>query len=158
MEAEVLQRVRNATPAFLEHVAVHLMLAMGYGGGNSEMGRVTGGSGDGGIDGIVVEDVLGMDKIFLQAKKYGEGNTVGGADLQRFVGAIDAQGGAKGVFVTTSSFTRAAMDFIARSQKRIVLIDGPKLGQLMVQHGVGVRTQRSHKIKAIDDDFFDQET
>lgn len=134
------------------------MLAMGYGGSKAERGRVTGGSGDGGIDGMIVEDVLGMDEVFLQAKKYGEGNTVGSADLQRFVGAIDAQGGTKGVFVTTSSFTSAAKDFTSRSQKKIVLIDGPKLAQLMVQHGVGVRTQRSHEIKAIDDDFFDQET
>ena len=157
LEADVLQRVRDAEPAFLERVVVDLLIAMGYGGGDPEKGRVTGRSGDGGIDGTIREDALGLDKIYVQAKKYSEGNTVGAGDLRSFTGAIEAEGMTKGVFVTTASFTHAARDHVGRVQKRIVLIDGKELARLMVLHGVGVRTHILHKIKRIDEDYFDQE-
>ena len=157
LEAEVLDRVRNAAPVFLERVVVDLLIAMGYGGGDAAMGRVTGRSGDGGIDGTIREDALGLDEVYLQAKKYGDGNAVGEGDLRNFAGAIDAAGTTKGVFVTTAGFTRAARDYVARSPKRIVLIDGKELARLMVQHGVGVRTRVRHEIKRIDEDYFDQE-
>ena len=130
---------------------------MGYGGGDAAMGRVTGRSGDGGIDGTIREDALGLDEVYLQAKKYGDGNAVGEGDLRNFAGAIDAAGTTKGVFVTTAGFTRAARDYVARSPKRIVLIDGRELARLMAQHGVGVRTRVRHEIKRIDEDYFDQE-
>ena len=128
---------------------------MGYGGGDATMGRVTGRSGYGGIDGTIREDALGLDEVYVQAKKYAEGN--GEGDLRNFAGAIDAAGTTKGVFVTTASFTRAASDHVARSPKRIILIDGAKPARLMVQHGVGVRTRAFHDIWRIDEDCFDQE-
>ena len=115
LEADVLNRVRDAAPAFLERVVVDLLIAMGYGGGDATMGRVTGRSGDGGIDGTIREDALGLDEVYVQAKKYAEGNAVGEGDLRNFAGAIDAAGTTKGVFVTTASFTRAAKDYVARS-------------------------------------------
>ena len=157
LEADVLHRVRSAAPAFLERVVVDLLIAMGYGGGDSAKGRVTGRSGDGGIDGTIREDALGLDEVYVQAKKYAEGNAVGESDLRNFAGAIDAAGTTKGVFVTTAGFTRAAKDYVARSPKRIVLIDGEELARLMVRHGIGVRTRLHHEIKRIDEDYFDQE-
>ena len=156
LEVEVLKRVLEAPPAFLEQVVVALLIAMGYGGGDAAMGHVTGRSGDGGIDGTIREDALGLDEVYIQAKKYTEG-TVGEGALRNFAGAIDAAGTTKGVFVTTASFTRAAREYVARSPKRIVLIDGEELARLMVAHNVGVRTRDRHEIKRIDEDYFDQE-
>ena len=157
LEADVLDRLRKAGSAFLETVTIDLLIAMGYGGGSAAMGRVTGRSGDGGIDGTIREDALGLDEVYVQAKKYADGNTVGEGDLRNFAGAIDAAGTTKGVFVTTAGFTRAAKDYVARSPKRIVLIDGEELARLMVRHGIGVRTRVRHEIKRIDEDYFDQE-
>lgn len=157
LEADVLARVREAPPSFLEQVVIDLLIKMGYGGGDAEMGRVTGRSGDGGIDGTIKEDVLGLDEVYVQAKKYADSNTVGEGDLRNFAGAIDAAGTTKGVFVTTAGFTHAAKDYVARSPKRIVLIDGGELARLMVKHDIGVRTRVHHKIKRIDEDYFDQE-
>ena len=157
LEADVLDRVREAPPAFFEQVVVDLLIAMGYGGGDAAMGQVTGRSGDGGIDGTIREDALGLDEVYVQAKKYADGNTVGEGDLRNFAGAIDAAGTTKGVFVTTSGFTSAAKNYVARSPKRIVLIDGEELARLMVVHSIGVRTRIRHEIKRIDEDYFDQE-
>ena len=157
LEADVLDRVREAPPAFLEQVVVDLLIAMGYGKGDAAMGRVTGRSGDGGIDGKIREDALGLDEVYVQAKKYADGNTVGEGEIRNFAGAIDAAGTTKGVFVTTSGFTSAAKDYVARSPKRIVLIDGEELARLMVVHSIGVRTRIRHEIKRIDEDYFDQE-
>ena len=157
LESEVLDRVRKAPPSILEQAVIDLLIAMGYGGGDAAMGRVTGGSGDHGIDGTIKEDALGLDEIYVQAKKYADGSTVGEGDLRNFAGAIDAAGTTKGVFVTTAGFTRAARDYVARSPKRIVLIDGEELARLMVQHDIGVRTRVSHAIKRIDEGYFDQE-
>ena len=157
LEAEVLHRVRNGPAAFLEQVVVDLLIAMGYGGGDAAKGQVTGRSGDGGIDGTIREDALGLDEVYVQAKKYADGNTVGEGDLRNFAGAIDAAGTTKGVFVTTAGFTRAARDYVTRSPKRIVLIDGEELARLMVQHGIGVRLRAVHEVKRIDEDYFDQE-
>ena len=152
LEADVLDRVREAPPSFLEQVIVDLLIAMGYGGGDTARGRVTGRSGDGGIDGTIREDALGLDEVYVQAKKHADGNTVGEGDLRNFAGAIDAAGTTKGVFVTTAGFTRAARDYVARSPKRIVLIDGGELARLMVQHDIGVRTRDHYEIKRIDED------
>ena len=157
LEADVLDRVLQAAPAFLEQVVVDLMIAMGYGDGVAAMGQVTGGSGDGGIDGTIREDALGLDEVYLQAKKYADGNTVGESALRNFAGAIDATGAMKGVFVTTSSFTKAARDYVARSPKRIVLIDGDELARLMVKHDIGVRLKMRYEVKRIDEGYFDLE-
>ena len=158
IEAEVLNRIHEAPPSFLEKVVVDLLIAMGYGGGDPAMGQVTGRSGDGGIDGTIREDALGLDEVYVQAKKYAEGNTVGESDLRNFAGALDAAGTTKGVFVTTARFTSAARNYVARSPKRIVLIDGQELSRLMVAHNVGVRTWVRHEVKRVDEDYFDQET
>ena len=156
LEAEVLDRVRTAPPDFLEQVVIDLLIGMGYGGGDATKGFVTGGSGDGGIDGTVREDALGLDEVYVQAKKYAEGNTVGENALRNFAGAIDAAGTTKGVFVTTSTFTTKAREYLNRSPKRIVLIDGEELARLMVDYNVGVRTKEQYEIKRIDEDFFEQ--
>ena len=128
LEVEVLKRILEAPPAFLERVVVDLLIAMGYGGGDAAMGHVTGRSGDGGIDGTIREDALGLDEVYIQAKKYTEG-AVGEGALRNFAGAIDAAGTTKGVFVATTSFTRVAREYVARSPKRIVLIDGDYFDQ-----------------------------
>ena len=157
LEVDLLKRVRNAEPSFLEQVVIDVLVAMGYGGGDPAMGRVTGRSGDGGIDGTIREDVLGLDEVYVQAKKYAEGKTVGESDLRNFAGAIDAAGTNKGVFVTTAGFTQAARRYVSRSPKRIVLIDGQELARLMVTKGVGVRTRDTFEIKRMDEDYFSEE-
>ena len=159
MEAEVLDRLRKASPSFLERVVVSLLVAMGYGGGDASMGCVTGGAGDGGIDGTIKEDKLGLDEVYLQAKKYASGSTVGVGELRNFVGALVGARAQKGVLVTTADFTASAKDFAAQSPKRVVLINGRRLARLMVRHDVGVRVRDPHRppilIKSIDEDFFD---
>ena len=157
LEAEVLDRVRKVTPALFEQVVLNLLTAMGYGSGDPAMGRVTGGSGDGGIDGRIKEDTLGLDEVYIQAKRYAADNTIGAKDLRNFAGALDAAGTTKGVFVTTATFTSAAKDYVKRSPKRIVLIDGEELARLMVEYDIGVRTRIRHAIKRIDEDYFEQE-
>ena len=160
LEAEVLDRLRTASPAFLERVVVNLLVAMGYGGGDASMGRVTGGAGDGGIDGTIKEGKLGLDEVYLQAKKYAGGSTVGVGDLRNFVGALVGARAQKGVLVTTADFTASAKEFAAQSPKRVVLINGSRLARLMVRHDVGVRVRDPLRppilIKGIDEDFFDQ--
>ena len=157
LEAEILERVWKAEPMFLERVVVDLLRAMGYGKGDPAMGQVTGGSGDGGIDGKIREDALGLDEVYLQAKRYAAGNSVGEGDLRDFVGAIDAVGTTKGVFVTTSSFTKSAKAYVEKSSKRIILIDGEELARLMVEHNIGVRRKTYYEIKRIDEDYFESE-
>lgn len=158
LEAHVLDRLRKAEPKFLEEAVVALLIAMGYGGGDAARGRVTGRSGDGGIDGIIREDRLGLDEVYIQAKKYA--NAVGVGDLRNFVGALVGESAQKGVFVTTADFTAGARDFSAKSTKRIVLVNGEELAPLMVRHDVGVRVRDPHRrpilIKGIDEGFFDE--
>ena len=156
LETEVLDRVREAPPEFLERLVVDLLIAMGYGGGDAAMGRVTGRPGDGGIDGTIREDALGLDEIYLQAKRYALGSAVGADDLHKFVGALDGAGTTKGVFITTSSFTQPAKNYVAQS-KRIVLIDGEELARLMVAHDIGVRGTMTYEIKRVDENYFDSE-
>ena len=158
LEADVLERVQEADSAFLERVVVDLLIAMGYGGGDDAMGQTTGRPGDGGIDGTIREDALGLDEVYIQAKKYAAGNTVGESDLRNFAGALDAAGTSKGVFVTTSGFTNSAKDYVVRSPKRIVLIDGKDLARLMVTHNIGVRRKMRYEVKRIDEGYFDLES
>ena len=158
LEADVLERVQEADSAFLERVVVDLLIAMGYGGGDAAMGQTTGRPGDGGIDGTLREDALGLDEVYIQAKKYAAGNTVGESALRNFAGALDAAGTSKGVFVTTSGFTNHAKDYVVRSPKRIVLIDGKDLARLMVTHDIGVRRKMRYEVKRIDEGYFDLES
>ena len=157
LEDMVLDRVRDAPSSFLERVIVDLLISMGYGGGDTAMGQVTGRPGDGGIDGTIREDALGLDEVYLQAKKYAADNTVGESDLRNFAGALDAKGTTKGVFVTTAGFTRGAIEYVARSPKRIVLIDGKNLAHLMVKNNIGVRRKTQYEVKKIDEDYFNVE-
>jgi restriction system protein len=139
LRGKLLQRVRAAEPAFFERVVIDLLVAMGYGTGK-DAGEVRGKAGDGGIDGVIREDKLGLDLIYIQAKRYGADNAVGPDKIREFSGALDFTGARKGVFITTSRFTPEAQRFALQLQmKRIVLIDGEGLTDLMIQHGVGVR-------------------
>ena len=157
LEADLLERVHQAPPDFLERLVIDLLGKMGYGGGDPEMGSVTGKPGDGGIDGKIKEDALGLDEVYVQAKRYDPQKVVGGGDIRNFVGSIDAEGVNKGVFVTTAKFNQTAKDVAHNSSKRIILIDGEKLAQLMVENGVGVREKTTIEIKRIDEDYFEIE-
>ncbi len=155
LRADLLKRIRESRPDFLEMIVPRLLSAMGYGGSDPEMARVTGGTGDHGIDGTIKEDALGLDEVYVQAKRYAEGNKVGEGDLRNFAGAIDAAGTSKGVFVTTSDFTPAAIDYQNKSPKRIVLINGAELASLLIKYNVGVRTAQKYEVKRIDEDLFE---
>lgn len=152
---ELLASIKGCTPAFFEHLVVQLMITMGYGGSREEAGRTVGRSGDGGIDGIINEDRLGLDSIYLQAKRW-EG-VVGRPEIMKFVGALAGQRATKGVFITTSWFTQEAKDYAASSQYKVVLIDGERLAYLMIEHDLGVSVAATYHLKRIDSDFFSEE-
>ena len=153
---ELLDRVKACAPAFFEQLVVQLLIRMGYGGSREEAGRAVGRSGDGGIDGIINEDRLGLDAIYLQAKRW-EGS-VGEGPVRDFKGALDAKGAQKGVFITTSTFTPAAKDAARNSRSyKIVLIDGARLADLMIEHDLGVSVAATYQLKRIDSDFFADE-
>ncbi|MGF1446043.1 MAG: restriction endonuclease [Pikeienuella sp.] len=127
---------------------------MGYGRGRDGAGRVLGRSGDGGIDGVINEDALGLDAVYVQAKRYAVGNTVGRPAIQQFIGSLTGEGASKGVFVTTSAFSREARDYVARVQQRVVLIDGARFARLMIANGVGARPVQTLTLSEIDENFF----
>lgn len=149
---EVLDRVKTCSPGFFEKLVVDLLLAMGYGGSRQEAGQVIGKSGDGGIDGIINEDRLGLDVIYLQAKRW-EGK-VGRPDIQKFVGALQGKRARKGVFITTSEFTQEAIEYSKIVDSKIILIDGKNLAQLMIENNVGLYTAETYQLKKIDSDYF----
>jgi restriction system protein len=152
----LLGRVREATPIFFEKLVVNLLLAMGYGGTTASVeGSLTKTSGDGGIDGVIDQDPLGLDRVYVQAKRYAEGNSVGAPAIRGFFGSLDRFKAAKSVFLTTSTFTRDAMEEAAQMSKRIVLIDGDRLARLMIRYEVGCRTVETVAIKREDEDFFE---
>jgi restriction system protein len=152
---ELIERLSLASPAFFERAILEVIVAMGYGSSVEEAARHVGGPGDGGIDGVVDGDPLGLDRIYLQAKRYKPGgHAVGAEEVRGFLGALVARGAGKGVLITTSSFTQAATDFVRALQHRIVLVDGSTLAGLMIRYGVGVRLERKVEIKKIDDEFF----
>lgn len=155
LETEVLDQVKKASPAFFERLVVQLLVAMGYGGSLAEAGKVIGGSGDAGIDGIIKEDRLGLDVIYVQAKRWE--NPVSRPEVQKFAGALQGQRARKGIFLTTSTFTREAQTFAASIDSRVILVDGATLASLMVDHSVGVSAVRSFDLKRIDSDFFSEE-
>lgn len=152
---ELVERLRAGTPAFFERTIVSLLLAMGYGGSSEDAGRAIGQSGDDGVDGVIDQDPLGVDQIYVQAKRYGENNQVGPSAIRDFFGSLSLKKAQKGIFVTTSGFTRSAIDTAKQIGARIVLIDGFQLGHLMVRHNVGCRDQQVLHIKRIDEDFFE---
>ena len=154
LKADLLNRILEQTPTFFERVIVDLLVAMGYGGSHEDAAKRLGKSGDGGIDGIVDEDRLGLDRIYVQAKRYAPNSSVGRPEIQAFVGSLVGLGATKGVFVTTSSFSTPALEFVRGLQQRIVLIDGARLTELMVEFGVGVRLSRTVEFKRLDEDFF----
>ena len=155
---ELLDKVASLSPAFFEKLVVELLVKMGYGGSIQDAGRalVTGKSGDEGIDGTIKEDKLGLDVIYIQAKRWAPGNVVGRPELHKFVGALAGQGAKKGVFITTSSFTREALDYVPRNETKIALIDGNQLAQLMIDYNLGVTLQQTYEIKRMDNDYFEE--
>lgn len=150
---ELLERVKQVSPEYFERIVVDLMLAMGYGGSRVEAGHTVGRSGDGGIDGVIDEDQLGLDKIYLQAKRWKD--NVGRPLVQAFSGSLEGERANKGVFITTSAFTAEARDYVGKISKKIVLIDGLKLAELMIRHDVGVSQEATYTVKRIDSDYFD---
>jgi len=150
---DLLTEILGLSPRFFEQLVVDLMVAMGYGGSQQDAARTTRYSSDGGVDGIIKEDRLGLDSIYLQAKRYTD-KTVGRPEIQSFAGALDLHKARKGVFITTSSFSREAQEYVGLIEKRIVLIDGARLAALMIEYGVGVTTRQTLTIKTLDSDYF----
>jgi restriction system protein len=155
LESEILEQVRAASPSFFERLVVELLVRMGYGGTLRDAGQAVGKSGDGGIDGIIKEDRLGLDVIYIQAKRWD--STVGRPEIQKFAGALQGHRAKKGVFMTTSGFSAEAVDFASRIDSKIVLIDGAALARHMIDHDVGVSASRSYDVKRIDSDYFTEE-
>ena len=157
LNADLLIRVLEQSPSFFERLIVELLVAMGYGGSHEDAARQLGKSGDGGIDGVIDEDRLGLDRIYVQAKRYAPGSGIGRPEVQGFVGSLVGIGASKGVFVTTSAFSKQALDYAKSLQQRVILIDGARLTELMVEFGVGVRISRVIEVKRLDEDFFSDE-
>jgi restriction system protein len=153
--SELLTRLKANSPSFFENLVVELLLKMGYGRNRAEAGAAIGGAGDEGIDGIISEDRLGLDKIYIQAKRW-DGN-VGRPEIQKFVGALHGKRARKGVFLTTGSFSSEARDYVSRIDPRIVLIDGRQLAEYMLDLDLGVTTKTIYDIKRIDSDYFAEE-
>ncbi|GAB4273921.1 MAG: restriction endonuclease [Thermincola ferriacetica] len=154
---DLLNKVIGLPPAFFERLVVELLVKMGYGGSIKDAGKAIGKSGDEGIDGTIKEDKLGLDIIYIQAKRWQPGNVVGRPEIQKFVGALAGQGAKKGVFITTSSFTKEAIDYVQRINTKIVLIDGECLADLMIDYDVGVTKSAVYEIKKIDSDYFGED-
>jgi restriction system protein len=152
---ELLNRIKNSSPRFFEQLVVDLLVAMGYGGSRKDAGEAVGQSGDGGVDGIIKEDKLGLDAIYLQAKRWE--NTVGRPVVQAFAGSLEGHRARKGVLITTSQFSPEALDYVTRIEKKIVLIDGEELTWLMIDYGIGVASDAVYEIKRLDTDYFEDE-
>lgn len=152
--SDLLDRLRAVHPDFFEDAVVKLLLAMGYGGAE-QRGKRIGGTADGGVDGVIDQDALGLDQVYVQAKRYAEGNTVGRETIQAFIGALAGVGASRGVFITTSSFTAKARDYAEGIPTRLVLIDGQRLVNLMIKYKVGVQVKTTYEVVEIDEDFFE---
>lgn len=152
---DLLDRVREASPAFFENLIVELLLAMGYGGTSENAGRALGKSGDNGVDGVIDQDPLGVDQIYVQAKRYADGNGIGAGDIRDFFGALSLKKAHKGIFVTTSTFSSAARQTANDLGSRIVLIDGPQFARLMIRYNIGCRDEQVLHLKKVDEDFFE---
>lgn len=154
LQAELMELVIGLHPVRFERLIIDLLNAMGYGAGELAKSMLTKASGDGGIDGIIHEDALGLDAVYIQAKRYAPGSNVGRPAIQQFVGSLTGEGATKGVFVTTSDFSGEARAYLGKVQHRIVLINGAELARLMIRHGVGVRPRSTYVIKGVDEDYF----
>nr|MCM0591225.1 restriction endonuclease [Gloeotrichia echinulata DEX184] len=152
LATDIIQTIKKSSPAFFEKLVVDLLLKMGYGGTRKDAGQTVGRSGDGGIDGIINEDRLGLDVIYLQAKRWE--NSIGRPEIQKFAGTLQGFRAKKGIFITSSTFTKEAIDFVSRIDSRIILIDGQNLAELMIEHNVGVTPFVSYEVKKIDSDYF----
>lgn len=157
LRAELLERILKEESAFFERLVVKLLVAMGYGGETVGSAAAIGRSGDGGLDGVIDQDALGLDRVYIQAKRFEPGKAVGPNAIRAFFGSLDIAKAAKGVFITTSSFSKQAVETADRLGKRIVLIDGERLAALMIRHDVGVRIAQTFHVKKIDEDFFLEE-
>ena len=151
---EILQQIKSQEPSFLEQLVVDLMLAMGYGGSRKDAGKAIGKTGDGGVDGIIKEDRLGLDVVYLQAKRW-EG-PVGKPAVQAFAGSLEGFKANKGVMITTSQFSSGAQDYVKDISKKIILIDGERLAQLMIEHNIGVTPIHNYETKKLDTDYFEE--
>jgi len=152
---ELLQNVKNCSPAFFERLVIDLLIKMGYGGTRKDAGQAIGKSGDEGIDGIIKEDRLGLDVLYIQAKRWG--NPVSRPEIQKFVGALQGQKAKKGIFITTSIFTHEAEDYVNKIENKIILIDGDMLEKLMIDHNIGVSSLSSYEIKRMEMDYFTED-
>ena len=155
LASDLLERVKGASPAFFERLVIQLLVAMGYGGSREDAGKALGRPGDEGIDGIIKEDHLGLNLIYLQAKRWEK--TIGRPDIQQFAGALQGKKARKGVFITTSSFSADARQYAESIEARIILVDGTELARLMIAHGVGVTPVAVYELKRVDSDFFAEE-
>lgn len=154
---ELLDKIRNVSPAFFEKLVVSLLVKMGYGGSVKDAGKAVGKTGDEGIDGIIKEDKLGLDVIYIQAKRWKENNIIGRPEIQKFVGALAGQGAKKGVFITASSFSKDALDYKPMNDTKVILIDGLELANLMIEYNLGVAPLHNYELKKIDGDYFEEE-
>ena len=153
---ELLKRIVEAPPAFFERLVIKLLTAMGYGGSTANAARALGKSGDGGVDGVIDQDPLGLDRVYVQAKRYGADNPVGPGAIRDFFGALDQFKAAKGLFLTTSTFSESARTTAKDMSKRIVLIDGDELTRMMIRYDVGCRIEETLYIKKLDEEFFEE--
>lgn len=152
---DLLQRLKACSPSFFEKIVVEVILKMGYGGSRQDAGKAIGQTGDGGIDGIIKQDKLGLDAIYIQAKKWE--SVVGRPEIQKFVGALTGQRARKGVFITTSDFSSGAKDYASQIDTKVILVDGKMLARLMLEHNVGVSLVSTYAVKKIDSDYFSEE-
>jgi len=153
LAAEILSTIKGSEPALFEEIVVDLLVKMGYGGSRKDAGQAIGRRGDDGIDGIIKEDRLGLDIIYIQAKRWEA--TVGRPEIQKFAGALDGQRARKGIFITTSDFSRDAEDYVSRIDKKIILINGQTMARLMIDFGVGVTSVSTYEVKKLDSDYFE---
>lgn len=151
---DILAVIKRSSPEFFEKLVVDLLVTMGYGGNRSDAGKAIGKSGDEGIDGVIYEDKLGLDTIYIQAKRWDK-SPIGRPEIQKFVGALQGKNSKKGVFITTSNFTKEALDYAKHIETKVVLIDGLKLAQLMIEYNVGVLPISSYNVKSINADYFE---
>jgi len=156
LRSELLEKMASMNPYKFEQLVVDLLFAMGYGGSREEAAKVTQKSNDGGIDGIINEDRLGLDVIYIQAKRYQASSTIGRKEIQSFVGALAGKQANKGVFITTSDFNNPAVEYAQTVPQKVILIHGTRLANLMIEHDIGVSTQRTISLKRIDTDYFEE--
>ncbi|MBI2717375.1 MAG: restriction endonuclease [Rhizobiales bacterium] len=154
LAAELLGRVHAHEPAFFEGLVIDVLLAMGYGGRRRDLARKLGRSGDGGVDGVIAMDELGLDLVYLQAKRLKPGSVVPISEVRDFAGSLDAYHAGKGIFVATSHFSPAAVSFCRQVSRRVILVDGMRFAEMMIRHNVGVRVKQSFQLKRVDPEYF----